>query len=169
MGDELISASAAARYLGVTRQRIYELASMGRLGQRIAGYWVFSPAELDQYREQRRHKIGGRPRDEQVQVGVQASEGQQDVPPPAGTTGTVERYLAAALSYATVQPLPSGGYVGASLDFPEINVLAATRAECANLLQADLEYLIQEKIRLGQPLPSIDGLAPTAVDDELDK
>jgi predicted RNase H-like HicB family nuclease len=165
MVDELLKASAAARYLGVTRQRIYELAATGRLGQRIAGYWVFSPAELDQYREQRSYNLGGRPRHEQAQAEVQERVEQHDVAQGHGPVGTVERYVAAALSYATVQPLPSGGYIGASLDFPEINALATTRAECASLLQTQLEQLIQAKIRLGQALPVIDGLTPTATND----
>jgi predicted RNase H-like HicB family nuclease len=80
-------------------------------------------------------------------------------------TEVVEQYIAAALRYATVQPLPSGGYVGASLDFPEVNAQAMTRAECADVLQTNLARLVQEKLRLGQPLPVIDGLMPTATDE----
>ncbi len=61
MADELLKAVQAAKYLGITRQRVYELAEAGRLGQRIAGYWVFSKAELDAFKAAPKSK-GGRPK-----------------------------------------------------------------------------------------------------------
>lgn len=164
MVDDLLKASAAARYLGVTRQRIYELAASGRIGQRVAGYWVFSSRELEQYRKQRGQNLGGRPRHKHGQSGVQATRPQQAVPLESGKRLIIEQYIEAALRYATVQPLPSGGYVGASLDFPELNAFATTRAECTDRLQSDMERLVRESLRYGRALPSIDGLMPTSTD-----
>ncbi len=51
--DELYTAGKAARYLGVSRQRIYELLQEGRMGRQIGGVWFFSQQELDAYRVQR--------------------------------------------------------------------------------------------------------------------
>lgn len=63
--DELITAGEAARIAGVSRQRINELASMGRLGRQVAGrYWVFTRDEIEAYKSQARHNKGGRPKDE---------------------------------------------------------------------------------------------------------
>ncbi len=61
--QDYMKATEAARYLGITRQRVYELADAGRLGTRIAGYWVFTKSELDAYRAERAHNKGGRPKD----------------------------------------------------------------------------------------------------------
>jgi excisionase family DNA binding protein len=58
--ESLYTAGKAAKYLGVSRQRIYELAQAGRMGKRIGGddgVWVFSKAELDAYKEERDAKI----------------------------------------------------------------------------------------------------------------
>ena len=60
--QDLLNAVEAAEYLGVHRQRIYQLADEGKLGRRIAGYWVFTRAELDAYRAAPKSK-GGRPKD----------------------------------------------------------------------------------------------------------
>ncbi len=65
MADEqnYLSAVQAAHYLGVNRQRVYELADAGRLGRRLAGYWVFTQAELDAYKQERAERPrGGRPK-----------------------------------------------------------------------------------------------------------
>lgn len=63
--QELLSAAQAAEYLGLTHQRIYELADGGRMGRRIGTLWVFSRAELDVYRLQRSQRPkGGRPKSE---------------------------------------------------------------------------------------------------------
>ncbi len=61
--EELLNAVQAAAYLGVERQRVYALAKQGRLGQQLAGFWVFTPAELDRFRSgvDERPK-GGRPK-----------------------------------------------------------------------------------------------------------
>ncbi len=58
---EYMNAVQAAAYLGVRRQRVYELVEDGRLGRKIAGYWVFTQQELDAYKEQRIVNKGGRP------------------------------------------------------------------------------------------------------------
>ncbi len=62
--EELLSAAQAADYLSVSRQRIYELTESGRLGKKIAGYWVYTRAELDAYMAQRDANKGGRPKHE---------------------------------------------------------------------------------------------------------
>ncbi len=165
MVDELLKASQAARYLGVTRQRIYELALVGRLGQRMAGYWVFSKAELDLYREQRTDNHGGRPSHKQGRATADENGRQHVEAREPRKQGAVEQYLEAALRYVAVQPLSSGGYVGASLDFPELNTFGVTRSECVNCLQIELERLIREKLRLGQPLPAIDGVTLSPADE----
>lgn len=62
--EDLITAGEAARIAGVTRQRINELASMGRLGRQIAGrYWVFTRAEVEAYKAAPKSK-GGRPKND---------------------------------------------------------------------------------------------------------
>lgn len=61
--DELITAGEAARIAGVSRQRINELASSGRLGKQVAGrYWVFTRDEVEAYRDAPKNK-GGRPKE----------------------------------------------------------------------------------------------------------
>lgn len=49
--EEYLNAVEAAAYLGLHRSRIYALAESGRLGKRLAGYWVFTRAELDAYKQ----------------------------------------------------------------------------------------------------------------------
>jgi len=61
MTDNLLKATEAAAYLGVHRSRIYVLAESGRLGHKVAGYWVFTKEELDHYRAEGKSK-GGRPK-----------------------------------------------------------------------------------------------------------
>jgi excisionase family DNA binding protein len=61
--DELITAGEAARIAGVSRQRINELASLGRLGRQVAGrYWVFTREEVEAYKHAPKNK-GGRPKE----------------------------------------------------------------------------------------------------------
>jgi excisionase family DNA binding protein len=59
--DQYLNAVQAAEYLGVERQRIYQLAKEGVIGRKIAGYLVFTREELDRYRNQPKDK-GGRPK-----------------------------------------------------------------------------------------------------------
>ncbi len=59
--DHYLNAVQAAEYLGVERQRIYQLAKEGVMGRKIAGYLVFTHEELDRYRDQPKDK-GGRPK-----------------------------------------------------------------------------------------------------------
>ncbi len=59
--DQYLNAVQAAEYLGVKRQRIYQLADEGLIGRKIAGYLVFTRQELDEYRSQPKDK-GGRPK-----------------------------------------------------------------------------------------------------------
>lgn len=62
--DDLLTSAEAARVLGITRQRMTVLAHSGRLGRQIANrYYVFTRAELEEYRQQPKNK-GGRPKDE---------------------------------------------------------------------------------------------------------
>ena len=154
MNVNLLKASEAARYLGITRQRIYELAQAGRLGQRMAGYWVFTQAELEAYRVGRSQAVGGRPK-RQPQP-----DSEQNVSTPA--TSPLDDYLAAAFRYATVQPLPSGSFIGETLDFPGLIARGSSRAECMAALQERLLETVLHAVRTGEELPVIDGLqAPT--------
>jgi excisionase family DNA binding protein len=58
-----LNAQEAAEYLKITRQRVYVLAAQGRIGQRLAGYWVFTKEELDRYLETKPNASkGGRPK-----------------------------------------------------------------------------------------------------------
>lgn len=60
--QEYLTAEQAAEYIGVKRQRIYNLVSEGRLGQRVDGYLVFTKPELDEYITVRSTRPkGGRP------------------------------------------------------------------------------------------------------------
>ncbi len=62
MSDEkkYLNAVQAADYTGLSRQRIYQLAEEGLIGHKVAGYWVFTPDELDTYKATPKSK-GGRP------------------------------------------------------------------------------------------------------------
>ncbi len=57
---EYMNARDAARYLGVHRSRLYQLAREG-LGTEIGGYLLFTKSELDAYKSQPKSK-GGRPK-----------------------------------------------------------------------------------------------------------
>ena len=59
---DYLNAQQAAQYLTTTRQRVYELAQAGRLGRRVAGFWLFTPAELEIFKAERAQRPkGGRP------------------------------------------------------------------------------------------------------------
>ena len=61
--QEYLSAVQAAKYVGVNRQRIYFLATEGRLGRQIGGFWLFTRSELDAFKQERaKHPKGGRPK-----------------------------------------------------------------------------------------------------------
>ncbi len=70
--DELFSAAQAAKYLGLHRTRLYQLRKAG-LGRQVAGFWVFTKAELDAYKASPDRKVG-RPK---------ASAGTEAPAPPA--------------------------------------------------------------------------------------
>ncbi len=58
-----LNALEAAEYLGVNKQRVYELARGGRIGRQIGGFWLFTKAELEEYNVERsKRPKGGRPR-----------------------------------------------------------------------------------------------------------
>ena len=59
--QEFLNANEAAEYLGVHRQRVYQLIREKGLGRKIAGYWVFTKAELDAYLQAPKGP-GGRPK-----------------------------------------------------------------------------------------------------------
>jgi excisionase family DNA binding protein len=64
MGDEqrYLNARQAAAYLGVKRQRVYDLVAAGRLLPISPGLFVFTQAALDQYKQERAQRPkGGRP------------------------------------------------------------------------------------------------------------
>jgi len=58
---ELMSGADAAKYLGVTRSRLYALARAGKLGLPVGGYWMFTRQELDAWKAERNPR-GGRPK-----------------------------------------------------------------------------------------------------------
>ena len=60
--DELINAHEAAAYMGITRTRVYALARAGKIGWKVGGFWLYTRAELDAYKAQRRPQ-GGRPKE----------------------------------------------------------------------------------------------------------
>jgi excisionase family DNA binding protein len=60
---EYLNAVQAAKYLGISRPRIYELAKAGRIGRHVAGFWLFTAAELDTFKQERAQRPkGGRPK-----------------------------------------------------------------------------------------------------------
>jgi excisionase family DNA binding protein len=62
MSDELLSAGVAAKYLGITRQRLDQLAEEGRIKRQRAGrYWVYRKADLDAFRVKPKLKAGRPP------------------------------------------------------------------------------------------------------------
>ncbi len=66
MADEEMISADAARYLGVTRERVSALVREGRLiGRIVAGrVRIFTKSELDAYRAQAATNKGGRPKEE---------------------------------------------------------------------------------------------------------
>ena len=63
MSDELLAAGEAARLLGVSRQRLDELAEGGRIPRRRIGRgWIYARADLDAFKRQPKSR-GGRPRE----------------------------------------------------------------------------------------------------------
>ena len=64
MEEELLTTGDAAKYLGMSRQRIIELADNGKIPSRRAGkFWLFHQADLDQWKQAPKSK-GGRPKEE---------------------------------------------------------------------------------------------------------
>ena len=64
MGDDrhYFNARQAAAYLGVKRQRVYDLVAAGRLLPLSPGLFVFTQAALEQYKQERAQRPkGGRP------------------------------------------------------------------------------------------------------------
>lgn len=59
--DELIGAPEAAAHLGVSRARLYALTRAGKVGRQVGGYWLYTRAELDDWKAQRNPR-GGRPK-----------------------------------------------------------------------------------------------------------
>lgn len=53
MEEEFLNYKQAAEYLGVHISHVYQLAKQGRIGREIAGYLVFTRAELAEYKKQR--------------------------------------------------------------------------------------------------------------------
>ncbi len=65
MEEDLMLTHEAAAELGISRQRVLELAKAGRLGRKIEGlvpYYVFTREEVEQYKNSPRR--GGRPKEE---------------------------------------------------------------------------------------------------------
>ncbi len=60
--QEYFSASEAAEYLNLSRQRINYLAMTGRMGRRLGGFWFFTKEELDRFNQERAQRPKGGPR-----------------------------------------------------------------------------------------------------------
>ncbi len=59
--DDLLTATQAADYLGVSRQRINQITKEG-YGQRVGSVWLFTREELDRWKAQPAKGPGGRPK-----------------------------------------------------------------------------------------------------------
>jgi excisionase family DNA binding protein len=60
--SEYLNGVQAAEYLGVSKQRIYELRDSRRIGRIIGGYWLFTKSELDHYKATKYQRKTGRPK-----------------------------------------------------------------------------------------------------------
>ena len=63
MQEDLMTTHEAAAELGISRQRVLELAKAGRLGRKVEGlvpYYVFTHEEVARYKNSPRK--GGRPK-----------------------------------------------------------------------------------------------------------
>ena len=60
--DEYLNGVQAAAYLGVSKQRIYELRAASRIGRLVGGYWLFTKTELDDYKATKESRKAGRPK-----------------------------------------------------------------------------------------------------------
>lgn len=61
MDKDLMTSGQAAKYLGVSRQRIAQLTTAGQLTpQRVGRFWLYSRAELDQRKAEKPGR--GRPK-----------------------------------------------------------------------------------------------------------
>ena len=58
---KLLTTTEAAQYLGVTRQAVHKLTRQG-IGARYGSVWMFTPAELDAWRDKPRPHGGARPK-----------------------------------------------------------------------------------------------------------
>ena len=59
-GRELLTATQAAAYLGVSRTTVNNMTKWG-YGTRVGSVWLFTKAELDEWAQTPRHP-GGRPK-----------------------------------------------------------------------------------------------------------
>jgi predicted RNase H-like HicB family nuclease len=74
----------------------------------------------------------------------------------------LREYLDAALSKATYELLPDDNvYYGEIPGFDGLWASAPTREECQSELASTLEDWVVAGLRLGHPLPEVDGLKPT--------
>lgn len=66
MVRDYLSATQAAEYLGITRARINQLATAGKIRRdEVGGYYVYARAELDRWRAAPKD-VGGRPKSEPI-------------------------------------------------------------------------------------------------------
>ena len=94
MDDELTTTEAAL-YLGVTPQRVYELAQTGKVTRRRKGsFWLYPKADLDRWRTAPKSK-GGRPK-----AGARARA-------PGGTPPATGAHPSAGVDPAAPPPRPA--------------------------------------------------------------
>ncbi len=69
--DDILVGVDAAKELGLSKQRLYELASAGRMGQKVGSHWLFTRTELEAYKLSKKSK-GGRPKEEAGPLAMEA-------------------------------------------------------------------------------------------------
>ncbi len=60
--SEYLNGVQAAEYLGISKQRVYEIRDSHRVGRIVGGYWLFTKSELDHYRNTKHERKAGRPK-----------------------------------------------------------------------------------------------------------
>ena len=65
MDGEVLTSSQAAKYLGLTRQRVDQLGSSGEIPrERVGFFWTYKRADLDRWQKELR-RPGGRPKSDE--------------------------------------------------------------------------------------------------------
>ncbi len=60
--NTLLSAVQVAESLGISRQRVIQIAKTGEIGHKVGSTWVFTPAEVEAYRTRKKQPHGVHPK-----------------------------------------------------------------------------------------------------------